>query len=74
MLLDRNLLGPISTACHILNRCLIRPILKNTPYALWIGNKKNIIYFLPFGYKCFIQSNGKSNLGKFVPRSDEGIF
>lgn len=40
MLLDRNLLDhfwekAISTACHILTRCLIRPILKKTPYELW---------------------------------------
>ncbi|XP_019256245.1 PREDICTED: uncharacterized protein LOC109234627 [Nicotiana attenuata] len=25
----------VSTACHIINRCLIRPILEKTPYELW---------------------------------------
>nr|XP_009587335.1 uncharacterized protein LOC104085085 [Nicotiana tomentosiformis] len=55
-------------------RCLIRPILKKTPYELWKGKKPNIGYFHPFGSKCFIQNNGKDNIGKFDPRSDEGIF
>ena len=79
MLLDRSLpdhfwLEAVSTACHILNRCLIRPILKKTPYELWRGKKPNISYFHPFGCKCYIHNNGKNNLGKFDPRSDEGIF
>ncbi|XP_075112284.1 uncharacterized protein LOC142182171 [Nicotiana tabacum] len=64
----------VSTTCHILNRCLIRPILKKTPYVLWKGKRPNISYFHPFGSKCFIHNNGKDNLGKFDPRSDEGIF
>ncbi|KAH0693503.1 hypothetical protein KY285_020600 [Solanum tuberosum] len=78
MLLDRNLpdhfwVEAVSTACHILNRCLIRPILKKTRYELWRGKKPNISYFHPFGCKCFIHNNGKNNLGKFNPRSDEVI-
>ncbi|XP_075107183.1 uncharacterized protein LOC142180148 [Nicotiana tabacum] len=36
--------------------------------------KPNIGYFHPFGCKCFIHNNGKDNLGKFDPKSDEGIF
>ncbi|XP_070015340.1 uncharacterized protein [Nicotiana sylvestris] len=40
MLLDHSLPNHfwaegVSTTCHILNRCLIRPILKKTPYELW---------------------------------------
>ncbi|XP_060200433.1 uncharacterized protein LOC132628684 [Lycium barbarum] len=50
------------------------PILKKTPYELWTGKKPNISYFHPFGCKCFVHNNGKENLGKFDPRSDEGIF
>ncbi|XP_016461781.2 putative mitochondrial protein AtMg00710 [Nicotiana tabacum] len=64
----------VSTTCHIINRCLIRPILKKTPYELWNGKKPNISYFHPFGCKCFIHNNRKENLGKFDPKSDEGIF
>ena len=79
MLLDRSLpdlfwAEAVSTACHILNLCLIRPILKKTPYELWRGKKLNISYFHSFGCKFFIHNNGKNHLGKFDPRSDEGIF
>ncbi|KAH0716587.1 hypothetical protein KY285_012618 [Solanum tuberosum] len=76
MLLDQNFPNhfwaeAVSTACHILNRCHIRLILKKTPYELWRRKKPNISYFYPFGCKCFIHNNGKNNLGKFDPRSDE---
>lgn len=64
----------VNTACHILNRCLIRPILKKTPYELWKVKKTNISYFHPFGYKYFIQNNGKNNLEKFDPQNNEGIY
>ncbi|XP_070023318.1 uncharacterized protein [Nicotiana sylvestris] len=67
----------ISLHQYLLNRmvwCLIRPILKKTPYELWNGKKSNISYFHPFGCKCFVHNNGKDNLGKFDPKSDEGIF
>ena len=36
--------------------------------------KPKISYFKVFGCKCFIHNNGKDNLDKFDPRSDEGIF
>ena len=52
----------------------MRPILKKTPYELWMGRKTNIGYFHIFGYKCFIPKNGKENLAKFDSRSDEDIF
>ena len=64
----------INTASHILNRVLIRPILMKTPYELWKGRKLNLDYFHAFGCRCFIHNNGKDNLGKFDPKSDEGIF
>ena len=78
-LLDRSLpdhfwAEVVSTACHILNRCLITPLLKKTPYELWRGRKPNISYFHPFGCNCFIHNNGKNNLCKFDARGDEGIF
>ena len=64
----------INKACYILNRVLIRPILKKTPYELWKGRKPNINYFHVFGCKCFVLNNGKDRLGKFDAKSDEGIF
>ena len=64
----------VNTTNYVLNRCLIRPILKKIPYELFKGRKPNIAYLRPFGCKCFIHNNGKDNLGKFDARSAEGIF
>ena len=64
----------VSTAGYVLNRVLIRPILKKTPYELFKGRKPNLSHIRVFGCKCFIHNNGKDNLGKFDSKSDEGIF
>ena len=64
----------VSTACYVMNRVLIRPILKKTPYELFKGRKPNISYFHIFGCKCFVLNNEKENLGKFDAKADEGIF
>ena len=64
----------VNTVNCVLNRYLIHPILKRTPYELFKGNKPNISSFQPFGCKCFVHNNDKNNLGKFDARSDEGIF
>jgi len=64
----------VSTTCYVLNRVLIWPILKKTPYELFKGRKPNISHLKVFGYKCFILNNGKNNLGKFDAKADEGIF
>ena len=61
-------------ACYILNRALIRSILKKTPYELWKERKSNIAYFYIFGYRCFVLNNGKERLEKFDVKSDEAIF
>ena len=44
----------VSTACYILNRVLVRPLLTKTPYELWNNKKPNVSYFKVFGCKCFI--------------------
>ncbi|GAB2281652.1 hypothetical protein Dimus_039488 [Dionaea muscipula] len=64
----------ISMACYIINRVMIRPLLKKTPYELFKGRKPNITHFRTFRSKCFMHNNGKDNLGKFDARSDEGIL
>ena len=64
----------VHTACYILNRALIWPILKKTPYELWHDRKPNINHLHVFGCKCFVHNNGKDNLGKFDPKSSETIF
>ena len=79
MLCENNLLRyfwveAVNIACYILNRALVRPILKKSPYELWKGKGPNISYFHVFDYKYFIHNNDKNNLEKFDARSDEGIF
>jgi len=64
----------VSTACYVLNRVIIRPILKLTPYELFKGRKPTISHLKIFGCKCFVLNNGKSNIGKFDSKVDEGIF
>ena len=79
MLCDNNLsrhfqVEAINMACYILNRALIRLILKKTSYELQKDRKPNLDYFHAFGCKCFIHNNSKDNLEKIDPKSNEEIF
>ena len=49
-------------------------MLNKTPYELLNNKKPMLNYLRAFGYKCFVLNNGKDDLGKFDPRSDEGVF
>lgn len=60
----------ISTTTHVVNRVLIRPLLRKTPYELYKGRKPNISYFRVFGCKCFVLNNGKEHLRKFDPKAN----
>lgn len=64
----------VSIACYVINRVLIRSILKKTPYELYKGRKHNIYHLYIFGCECFVLNNGKNNLGNFDAKSDEGIL
>ena len=64
----------VSTACYVMNRVLIRPILKKTPHELFNGMKPNIGHLKVFGCKCYVLNNGKENLGKFDEKAEVGIF
>ena len=64
----------VNTACYIINRVLIRPILKKTPYELYKGRKPNIAHLRVFGCKCFVLNNGKEKLGKFDAKADDALF
>ena len=64
----------MSTSYYILNRVMLRPILKKTPYELIRGRKPNIEHLRIFGCKCFVHNYGKISLDKFDPRSDEAVF
>ena len=61
------------TACYIINRVSIRPIIKKTPYELFREQTPNLAHLRPFGCKCYILNTG-SNLDKFDAKSDLGIF
>ena len=63
----------VSTSCYVMNRVLIRPILKKTPYELFNGRKPSISHLRVFGCSCFVLNNGKENLGKFDEKDDHGI-
>jgi len=64
----------LNTACFVLSRVLIRPILNKTPYEFFKGRKPNISHLRVFVCKCFILNNGKDNIGKFDSKADEGII
>ena len=64
----------VSITCYVLNRVLVRPILKKTPYEIIKGRGPNISHLKVFRCKCFILNHGKDNLGKFDSKVDKGIF
>ncbi|CAM8994349.1 unnamed protein product [Rhodiola kirilowii] len=64
----------MNAACHVLNRCYLRPFLNKTPYELLKGRKPNVSQLRVFGCRCYVHVNGKDRLGKFDPKSDEEIF
>jgi len=49
----------MSTSCYVMNRVLIRPILKKTPYELFNRRKPNISHLKVFGCSYFVLNNGK---------------
>jgi len=56
----------VSTSSYVMNRVLIRPIVKKTPYELFNGRKPNVSHLRVFGCSCFVLNNGKENLGIFI--------
>ena len=64
----------VNTACYVLNRAFLRPLIGKTPYELYVGRKPNLSHLRVFGCKCYVHNNGKDNLGKFDAKSDNAIF
>ena len=64
----------INTACYILNRVSIRPLISKTPYELYKKRKPNVSHLRSFGCKCFVLNNGKHPIGKMDAKSDEAIL
>ena len=63
----------VNTSCYALNRILLRPILKKTPYELWKNKKPNFSYFKVFACKCFIL-NAKDNLNELFQDQPQLLF
>ena len=64
----------ISITCYVLNRVMIRPIMKLTPYEIYKGRKPNVSHLKLCGNKCFILNNGKDLIEKFDSKANEGLF
>lgn len=64
----------INTACHILNKAMVRLILNRTLYELLKGKKPNVSYFKPFRVKYFVHNNNKENLDKVDFKSELSYF
>jgi hypothetical protein len=63
----------VNIACHVVNRVSLHPLIKKTPYELWIGRKPNLSYFRVFGSKYFIL-NETPKVTKFDSKSIEGVL
>jgi len=55
----------VSNVFYTLNRLLIRPILKKTPYEVYKERNPNISHLRVFGCKCFVLNNRNESFGKF---------
>ncbi|XP_070010425.1 uncharacterized protein [Nicotiana sylvestris] len=64
----------ISTACYLVNMCMIRSLLNKTSYELLNGKKTKLTHLRKIGCKCFVLNNGMEVFGKFDAKSDEGII
>jgi len=64
----------VNSGCYILNKVLIRPILKKTPYDIFKGRRLVLSHLKVFGCNCFILNNVKESLGKFDAKANEGVF
>ncbi|XP_021714891.1 uncharacterized protein LOC110682855 [Chenopodium quinoa] len=53
----------VNTACYIINRAMLRPMLDKTPYELLKGRKPNIAHLRAFGCKCFEYEDGGFEIG-----------
>ena len=63
----------INIACYILNRFNLKQGIKKITFEIYYEKKPDVSYYRTFGYKCFIL-NTKDKLGKFIAKSDQGIF
>jgi len=62
------------TTSYVLNRVLVKLILKKNSYKLFKGRRPILTHLKVFSYKCFILNNGKEQLSSFDAKADEDIF
>ena len=62
----------VNTIVYTMNIIQIKVDTDKTSYELWVGHAPSVKYFTIFGSKCYIKRD--DDIGKFDPRSDEGIF
>ena len=64
----------VNTSCYILNREMVRPFNRKTPYDLFKGKSPSIAHFRVFGTKYFVRINDKRDTNKFEAKSEPRIF
>ena len=64
----------VNTSCYIINRAMVRPLSKKTPYELFKGKSPSIAHFKVFGTKYFVHINDKRDTDKFEAKSELRIF
>ena len=64
----------VNTSCYIINRAMVRPLSRKTPYELFKGKRPSITHFKVFGTKCFVHMNDKRDIDKFEAKSEPEIF
>ena len=52
----------------------LRIFVVNMPYEILNNRKPKLSYLKAFGCKCFVLNNENGDLGKFDPKSDEGVL
>ena len=64
----------MNTSCYIINRAMVRPLNRKTPYELFKGKRPSIAHFKIFDAKCFVHINDKRDTNKFEAKSEPRIF
>ena len=64
----------VNTACYVLNKVLIRPILKKTPYEIFKRRRPVLSHLKVFGCKCSILNNAKKVLKNLMQKRMKVFF
>ena len=79
MLIESNLLRKfwpeaVNSSFYIINRAMVKPLNRKTPYELFKGKSPSIAHFKVFDTKCFVHINDKRDTDKFEAKNELGIF